>query len=107
NPPHDRDVDHTGGAGLNNTRSKLRLATRSENMSTRGRSARNASGSRRVSSAASCRRWLAHTELKGETTDLGTLKDPAEAAKVYDEAAKEYHGLWAQLNFSAESVTTG
>ena len=107
NPPEDMEVDHIDRDGLNNTRSNLRLATRRENMINRGMSPRNVSGYRGVSWAARDRRWLAQICVEGKTIHLGSFRDPAEAAKVYDEAAKEYHGLWAQLNFSSESVTTG
>ena len=43
--------------------------------------------------------WRASISVNKKTIHLGNFKDDVSAAKAYDEAAKKYHGEFANLNF--------
>jgi len=48
------------------------------------------------------KRWGAQITSNGKTTFLGYYKDEIQTAKVYDSAAKKYHGEFAALNFPSQ-----
>jgi hypothetical protein len=59
----------------------------------------NRSGYRGVSWYKSRGRWVAQIVEDGRKINLGYFDDPVEAARVYDAAARKYHGVRARLNF--------
>ena len=63
----------------------------------RARRRRNPSGFRGVSRS-SPGRWRARIALDGKRVSLGSYKTPEEAARAYDEAAREYYGEFAMTN---------
>jgi hypothetical protein len=93
-------VDHGDGDGLNNTRDNLSIVTAAEN-SYNKRKCLNARSSKYkgVSRRKRDNRWIAIITFKGISINLGFFDDEIEAAKAYDEAAKELYGKYAKLNF--------
>jgi hypothetical protein len=51
-------------------------------------------------------KWRAQIRYAGKDQHLGYFKNEKEAARSYDEAARQRHGEMAQLNFSAVEVGT-
>lgn len=94
------NVDHKDLDGLNNRRQNLRFATSSQNkMNSRGRFNRHANfkGIERHG-----RKWRAYVKVAGKKLYVGTSTDEAEAAKLYDAAAREHYGEFARPNFLKE-----
>ena len=90
-------ADHIDGNGLNNVRSNLRTATKSQNEYNRGKRAHNTSGFKGV--CKSLNKWRAGIKFKGKYTHLGNFSSPILAAKAYDKKAKILHGEFARVNF--------
>jgi len=88
--------DHKDRDGLNNQRSNLRLATKSQNaMNKKSIGACKYLG---VCWNKQPRKWIAQIK-SGNIKRLGAYNSAEEAARAYDEAAKKYHGEFANLNF--------
>ena len=100
-------VDHRNRDTLDNRRENLRLATHSQNQFNKGKTTRKTT-SRFIGVFFEkySGRWVARTTVEGKRIWLGRFDSEIEAARVYDEAAKKYHGEFAQLNFS-ESADSG
>ena len=109
-------VDHIDQNGLNNQRSNLRLATRSDNAKNskshkdsfskyKGVSATNKSYSRISKTTKELKHYVypdwyvAQICINGRQTYIGTFKTEVEAALAYDKKAKEIFGEFASLNF--------
>ncbi len=88
----ERLTDHKDGNGLNNRRSNLRPATTHENAANRIRQNISASGFKGVHWDERTGRIYAYVKKHGKTTYLGYFTTREEAALVYDEAAREFHG---------------
>lgn len=90
------EVDHRDCNPLNNRRSNLRLATKSQNMMNRGRFSSNTSGFKGVTKRATGK-WRARIQVNGLREHIGDFDTPEEAYAAYCEAAKEKHGKYARL----------
>ena len=93
-----QQVDHIDKNGLNNTRGNLRFCTIAQNAQNR-RHRGGASQYRGVFWYEKSSRWGVRITARRETQFLGLFLSEEEAAKVYDRAARELHGQFANLNF--------
>lgn len=92
-------VDHINRDTLDNRRENLRLATHSQNAINRGKHRDNTSGYKGVSWFKRDQKWKAQIVTNRKHTYLGLFDNPIDAALAYDQAAKELHGEFANLNF--------
>lgn len=84
-------VDHRNGDPLDNRRSNLRLASRSQNAANMAKR-----GLKGVSRAGN--RWLARIRVNGNCLNLGCFQTPQEAASAYNKAAAIHFGEFAKTN---------
>jgi len=102
-PPKGLMIDHANQNGLDNRKTNLRFATRSQNMQNRrkwltpcsskykGVIHRNYHNRRKL--------WNAYINVNRRRIHLGCFMTELEAARAYDVAAKKYHKEFASLNF--------
>lgn len=100
-------IDHRNGDTLDNRRSNLRIATRTQNARNsrkpnvaarsrfKGVSFRKAGGPDRRR----CAVWAAAIRRDGRNVHLGFFAIEEDAARAYDEAARRLHGEFACVNF--------
>lgn len=94
-PSH--QIDHISGDRLDNRAVNLRPATNTQNRWNVGTYKNNSSGIRGVCWKPNIKRWVARIgTLEGRKT-LGTFKTKEEAAAVYADAARKYHGEFARV----------
>lgn len=105
NAPSGLEIDHVNGDTLDNRRCNLRLATHSQNLANQKFSSANTSGFRGVSWDRASGKWLAQTRQHTKTIFIGRFLDPIEAARAYDQKARELFGEFARTNFSYEIQT--
>lgn len=90
-------IDHIDHDGLNNQKNNLRKCTPSENKkNVRGRGSSKYLG---VDYHKSSKGWQARIQHNKKQIYLGIYPTEEAAAKAYDEAAKKFHGEFANLNF--------
>ncbi|MCX5633164.1 MAG: AP2 domain-containing protein [Phycisphaerae bacterium] len=93
-------IDHKDGDGLNNTRDNLSIVTAAENSYNRRKYKNECSSKYKgVSLRKRDNKWSAIITYKGIPIRLGYFDNEIDAAKAYDEAAKELHREYAKLNF--------
>ncbi len=98
-PPKGLEIDHKNNNGLDNRRSNLRFCTRSQNMAnSRGHSKRRSSF-KGVSFHTQFKKWRAIITQNKKNHHLGFFKSQVQAAKAYDDRAKELFGRFACPNF--------
>ena len=95
--PAHLDVDHANGDGLDNRRSNIRLATRSQNGANRDAPG-SSGGFRGVYRERG--RYRARIWVNDRAKHLGCFDDPVDAALAYDAAASFYFGDFARLNIA-------
>ena len=93
------EVDHVDRNRLNNQVENLRVCTSTQNKQNRCRYSNNTSGYKGVTYHQKSGKWRARIDVDRQSVYLGYYATPEEAARVYDEAAKKYHGEFAKLNF--------
>jgi hypothetical protein len=96
-------VDHINGDGLDNQRHNIRKCTQSENSRNRRLSVNNKSGFKGVTWVPKRKKYEVNIGVKGKRKFLGYFSSAEEGARVYDNAAKKYHGKFAHLNFSVKA----
>lgn len=89
-------IDHRNGDRLDNRRSNLRRATKSQNTANIGRISTNKTGFKGVMHYGDRFRAFAH--LNGQTRYLGTFDSAKDAACAYDREAKRIFGRFAKTN---------
>lgn len=92
-------VDHKDGNGLNNQRYNIRPATNAENNQNRASRKNSSSQYKGVCWDKERNKWVAIIGFNGKHKKLGRFDNEEEAAKAYDNVAKELHGKFAKLNF--------
>lgn len=94
-----QEADHINRDTLDNRRSNLRVATRTQNIWNRSSGEGFASPFKGVSRRKSGK-WVARITINGKRVSLGYFWSEEEAAKAYDRAALENFGEFAYLNFT-------
>lgn len=96
-----RHVDHINHNGLDNRRSNLRIASRTENManSTKPRLKSPYRGVAFYPAKDGGGKWQARIRWRGRQLNLGLYETPEEAAREYDLIAVKLYGEFATLNF--------
>lgn len=91
--------DHKDRNGLNNCKHNLRPCTTVQNAGNSGKRPNNSSGFKGIYRLRN--RWVTSLRGAGKTPVgyIGSFKDPVEAAKAYDAAARIKYGEFAVLNF--------
>jgi dipeptidase D len=104
-PPRGLLVDHRNNNTLDNRRANLRLATHSQNAcnsNSRIDKSKTVSRFRGLVFLKRKKKWGARIGYQGKVMWLGSFNNEIDAARAYDNAAKQYHGEFAKLNFSEE-----
>lgn len=91
--------DHINGNGLDNQRSNLRPATKSQQAANSKLRRNNTSGYRGVCWDKSRGKWVVHIDVRRRRLNLGRYDDKDEAARAYDTAARAHFGEFARVNF--------
>jgi hypothetical protein len=99
NAPKGVLIDHENRDKLDNRSTNLRPATHSQNSCNRPKRANTSSRYLGVTLDRRCGRWEAQIVYQRKRIRLGRFDNEIDAARAYDEAAKKYHGQFAQLNF--------
>jgi len=92
--------DHENSDGLDNQKHNLRPCTRAQNSRNARKPKNNTSGFKGVHcyNHKAKKPWMATISIDREMLHLGVFATPEEAAYAYNEAAKEHHGEFANLN---------
>jgi hypothetical protein len=100
NTPKGLDTDHIKGNKLDNRKSKLRVATRSQNNVNKGKSSKNAKSSKfkGVCWDKNRERWMAFTTYKNRFISFGRFDNELEAARIYNDKIIKYYKGFAKLN---------
>jgi len=91
-------TDHINGNKLDNRKSNLRKATRSQNMANRKPNSKGTSEYKGVYKNKS-HTWTASIWKDNHKTHIGSFMSEEDAAKAYDFYAKAYFGEFAKFNF--------
>ena len=104
NPPPGLLVDHKNGNGLDNRRTNLRPATRSQNMYNKPKT-KSKTSSRFIGVCfdKSRRKWETRIYYQKRKIWLGRFDSEIDAARAYDRASIKYHGEFARFNFPEEA----
>ncbi len=98
----DGSIDHIDGDKNNNQRRNLRLATQSIN-SQNVKARHNCTGFRGVRNVLETGKFVGQIGHNGRRYHLGTFISADEAARAYDQKARELYGKHAFVNFPKRS----
>lgn len=99
NPANDLEIDHIDHNGLNNQKHNLRICTKYQNNLNKIPQGRSKYLGVSITGIGNKRKIIAKIAKNGKQKYLGTFKNEIDAAKAYDNAAKIYHGEFANFNF--------
>lgn len=91
------EVDHADTNGLNNQRSNLRKATKTQNQQNQLKPVTPKTSQFKGVSKTRFG-WVAHIGLNRRTIHLGSFRTEVDAALAYNEAARKHFGEFARLN---------
>jgi hypothetical protein len=103
NTPKGLDTDHIDGNHLDNRKSNLRVCTKAQNQHNRHR-AHGLSKFKGVSWHTKTKKWQARVALNGKRIHIGVFDSEIEAAKAYDQKARELYGDFARPNFERKTL---
>jgi hypothetical protein len=103
--PPGKEIDHINGNTLDNRRSNLRVCSRLENSRNRGVQ-KNCKSKFKGVYLRERGTWRAQIKVNKKRIHLGDFSSASKAAKAYDEAALQYFGEFAVLNFPEKRVTS-
>lgn len=96
-------ADHRDGNGLNCRKNNLRYASNLQNGSNKRKTtSKRTSLFKGVYWASDRNKWRAAIRVSGKLINLGQFDSEADAARYYDEAAKNYFGEFAHLNLPGD-----
>lgn len=98
NTPKGMDTDHINGNGLDNRRCNLRICTSSQNHINTKKRKNNTSGYKGVFSCQLSKNWRAQIRYNHKSIHIGNFINKIQAAKAYNQKAKELFGEFARLN---------
>lgn len=98
NTPEGMQTDHINGDKLDNRKENLRVCTSAENKANKGKQSNNTAGYKGVCWQKYAKKWQAQIKANGTLRYLGLFDTAKEAARAYNEVAKEIHGEFARLN---------
>lgn len=98
-------IDHWDGNGLNNQRSNLRVATKAQNSYGFQTKREGCSSVYRGVRLHSHGKWTSQIQFQKKQIYIGRFISEVEAARAYDEKAKELYGEFAHLNFLEKPAT--
>ena len=94
-----KELDHINGVRDDNRIENLREVTRQQNMFNRPSKKGSSSKYKGVCWNKNAKKWVACHQLKGEKTKhLGYFTCELAAAKAYDDAVREYQGIYRKEN---------
>ncbi len=91
-------VDHINGDTLDNRKENLRICTHAQNLQNSKMPNTNKSGYKGVCFHSNTGKWQANIMIGGKAKHLGLFNDKIDAARAYNDAAKENFGQFARLN---------
>ena len=97
-PPIGMEVDHINHDGLDCRRTNMRICSKIQNLHNSRIYKNNHSGYKGVSLSKSRNKWRARIQHRGKLISLGYYSDKLDAAKAYNQKAKELYGVFAYLN---------
>jgi len=96
-------IDHWNRDGLHNYKSNLRNATNAQNQYNKRKTDNTSSKYKGVSFHRRDGKFYVSIAMAGKQYCIGSFTNEIEAAKAYDDKAKELFGEFARLNFSETS----
>ena len=95
--PKGFETDHIDGNGLNNRKTNLRSASRSQNEVNKAPKKNNTSGYKGVYWCKERKKWAAEIMMDGKRVHLGRHETIEAAYSAYCDASKKMHGEFARL----------
>lgn len=102
NAPKDLVVDHINGDKFDNRKENLRVTTQGNNVRNQRIRSDNTSGYKGVSFCKIMGKWRTRIQYNKKGIIAGYFENKEDAARAYDNMAKELYGEFANLNLPEE-----